>query len=122
VILPEVHPGRDAATALALLILAMQKTRKTLSSWNTIVPDFVMVKTKVAQGNLSFPQTVRRAKKLFGPNAVAFDEVDGLKTIYKESFIHIRPSGTEPIFRIFIEAPDKLTARQLLKETQAILS
>jgi len=122
VIVPEIHPGRDAATALALIILEMQGRRSPLSKWNQSVPDYIMVKTKIEVGRLSFKQTIKRAKNLFKKNAIAFDETDGLKTIYENSFIHIRPSSTEPIIRIFVEAPDKLTAKQLLKETQAILT
>ena len=30
--------------------------------------------------------------------------IDGIKLIYSDSWILIRPSGTEPIFRIFVEA------------------
>ena len=108
--------------ALVLLILAMQSTRQTISKWNSRFPQYIMTKNSVPRGSMSVKQTINRAKKLFGPNALAFDEADGLKTIYEDSFIHIRPSRTEPIIRIFIEAPDKVTADQLLKETQAVLS
>ncbi|MGF1573472.1 MAG: hypothetical protein ACFCU1_10430 [Sumerlaeia bacterium] len=119
VIIPAIHPGRDAATAFALLILGMQSTRKKISEWNTLVPQFIMVKTKVELGNLSVSETLKRAKEAL-KHADYIDETDGLKFLFPDSFLHIRPSGTEPILRIFVEATDKQKAKQLIKEIQAI--
>lgn len=120
VILPAVHPGRDAATAFALIILGMQDRRGPLSKWNASIADFVTVKVSAALGSLSVKQTLKRAKQLFR-DADAFDERDGLKVLLKDSFVHLRPSNTEPILRVFVEAPDKVTARALLVQTQAVL-
>jgi len=120
VILPAVHPGRDAATAFALIILGMQDRRGPLSKWNATIPDFVTVKISVDIGGLSVKQTLKRAKQLFR-DAEGFDERDGLKVLLKDSFVHLRPSNTEPILRVFVEAPDAVTARSLLVQTQAVL-
>jgi phosphomannomutase len=121
VILPAVHPGRDAATALALVLLGLHlHPRRTLSQWNAEFPDFVMVKTKVEVGNLSLKTTIRRARSIF-KSAIGIDETDGIKFLFPNSFLHLRPSGTEPIVRIFVEAPDKTTAQQLLAQMQAVL-
>ncbi|MBX3730839.1 MAG: phosphoglucosamine mutase [Candidatus Sumerlaeia bacterium] len=121
VILPAVHPGRDAATALALVLLGLHlHPRRTLSQWNAEFPDFVMVKTKVEVGDLSLKTTMRRARSIF-KNAIGIDETDGIKFLFPNSFLHLRPSGTEPIVRIFVEAPDKTTAQQLLAQMQAVL-
>lgn len=122
VILPAVHPGRDAATALALILIGLHVRRtKTLSAWNAEFPDFVMVKTKVALGSIPLRRTIQRAKSIFR-DAVKVDETDGVKFVFADSFLHLRPSGTEPIIRIFVEAPDKLTAAQLLKQLNAVLA
>ncbi len=42
--------------------------------------------------------------------------IDGIKLIYPESWILIRPSGTEPILRIFVEAKSVERANTMLKE------
>ncbi len=120
VIVPDVHPGRDAMTGMALIILGLQKGNRTLSKWNKTIPDFIMIKAKVDLGVLSVKQTLRRAKAMF-PNAISIDETDGLKVNLQDSFVHLRPSGTEPILRIFVEAPDNVTAKQLMTQVQAIL-
>lgn len=119
VIIPAIHGGRDAATAFALLILGMQSTRKKISEWNKVVPNFIMVKTKVDLGSLSVADTLKHAREAM-KHAVSVDDTDGLKFLFPDAFVHIRPSGTEPILRIFVEAPDKARAKQLIKEIQAI--
>jgi phosphomannomutase len=115
VIIPAIHPGRDAATALALLILGMQSSRKTLSQWNATIPDFLMVKTKVELGSVSVEETLKQARQVFS-KALEVNDLDGLKFVFEDSFVHIRPSNTEPILRIFVEAPDKAKAKLLLKQ------
>lgn len=120
VILPAVHPGRDAATALALILLGMNARRGTLSKWNATYPDFIMVKSKVDISQIPLKRTLQRARGIF-KDAERIDETDGLKFIFSDSFVHMRPSGTEPIVRIFVEAPDKATAKQHLAQVQAIL-
>ncbi len=120
VILPAVHPGRDAATAFALIIIGMMGRRGSLSKWNTTIPDYVMVKASVDMHALSLKQTIQRAKGMF-KDASDFDETDGLKIVFEDSFIHLRPSNTEPIMRIFVEAPDKVSAKALVTRIQAVL-
>ncbi|MCB2154919.1 phosphoglucosamine mutase [bacterium] len=114
VILPLVHPGRDAATALALILLGMQTRNKTLSKWNEVVTDYELVKGKVELGGLSVAETLKRAKAEF-KDAVSVDETDGVKFLWDNAWVHLRPSGTEPILRIFVEAPTKADARKLVK-------
>lgn len=120
VILPAVHPGRDAATALALILLGLKHRKGTLADWNAKFPDYIMYKTKVHIGSVPLKKTLARARQMF-KEALAVDESDGIKFQFEDSFLHMRPSGTEPILRIFVEAPDKATVKQLLARAQAVL-
>ena len=114
VILPAIHPGRDAATALALILLGLHARNVSLSKWNEVVPDYELVKGKVELGGLSVAETLKRAKDEFS-DAVTVDETDGVKFVWEEAWVHLRPSGTEPILRIFVEARTKADARKLVK-------
>ncbi len=120
VILPAVHPGRDAATAFALVLIGMMGRRGPMSKWNASIQDYVMVKVSLAMGSLSLKQTARRAKSMF-KDAIEFDDQDGLKIVLPDSFIHLRKSNTEPVLRIFVEAPDKVSAKALVTRIQAVL-
>ena len=121
VILPAVHPGRDAATALALVLLGLQSGKPSLSAWNASYPDYVMIKDKVELGSVSVADTLERARCAFDARA-ALDATDGLKIVFADRWLHIRPSGTEPILRLFVEAPDHASAQSLLDEARALLS
>ena len=41
---------------------------------------------------------------------------DGVKVSFESSWVHIRPSNTEPIIRIFAEANSKDEAMKLVEE------
>ncbi len=47
------------------------------------------------------------------PRAVA-DTQDGLRLDWKDRWVHLRPSGTEPIIRAIAEAPTEAEARALV--------
>jgi len=119
VIFPAVHPGRDAATALALIILGLRARGGKLSEWNATVPDFVMIKDKVELGTVSVADTLARARTAFSSGHL--DDTDGLKATWSDRWVHLRPSGTEPILRVFVEAPDQASANALLQQARQLL-
>jgi phosphomannomutase len=41
------------------------------------------------------------------------DEQDGIKFIWPDRWVHIRPSGTEPVLRLILEAPTPEAAASL---------
>jgi phosphomannomutase len=117
VIYPAVHPGRDAATGIALILHGLAAAGKPVSEWNREVPDYVMIKTK-------FPATsdaVGRLQSLVGTefaDAAELVTIDGVKAVYADRWVHVRPSGTEPVVRIFAEAPDEAAAQTLISRAQ----
>jgi phosphomannomutase len=50
------------------------------------------------------------------------DERDGVKFLFDEGWIHLRPSNTEPILRIFAEGKDKAHARALMARVEGVLN
>ena len=51
------------------------------------------------------------------------DDTDGLRLAWpkKGSWLHVRPSGTEPVVRLIAEAPDEERAAELVKRAGDIL-
>jgi len=41
------------------------------------------------------------------------DETDGVKVYLKDGWVLMRPSGTEPIFRVYAESKDKNKAQEI---------
>lgn len=116
VILPAVHPGRDAATAIALILLGLHRFGGSLSEWNATIPDYALVKDKAPRAGLDTATIYERLRAAF-PSAT-FDETDGLKLVWSDRWIHVRPSGTEPIVRIFAEAPKRGEAQGLVEQVR----
>ncbi len=115
VIFPAVHPGRDAATGVALICEALAQSKKSLSQLNADIPDYIIVKSKIPLGNHAVDKMLPRIEKAM-PKPVERSTADGLKLIYGNGWVHIRPSGTEPIIRIFAEAPSEAIAQEWIEQ------
>lgn len=70
------------------------------------------------------PERLRREFKQFAGRSVAeTNRTDGLKLIFGDgSWLLMRPSGTEPVVRIYTEAGSMAAARQLAEEARAWIS
>jgi phosphomannomutase len=54
------------------------------------------------------------------PDAEA-DERDGLRLSWQDRWLHVRPSGTEPIVRLIAEAPTTADAERLVGTARELL-
>jgi len=115
VIVPEVHLGRDALVGAALILEYMALSDEPISSLALRIPRYFMVKEKVP-----LPEGVGREaliegiKRLFKGKRV--DLTDGVKVLYEDGWLHIRPSGTEPVVRVIAEAESEERAKELAGE------
>lgn len=122
IILPELHYGRDALAGIALFVQAFTNWRAVngkgkLSQFRRQFPDYVMAKEKIRLGSLDAGQldAMFRAIATEYPDA-AVNRLDGLKLDFPNSWAHLRPSNTEPIVRIYTEAPTRKEAESLASE------
>jgi phosphomannomutase len=120
VIFPRVHPGRDAATAATLVLMALASAPEgtTMSKLNSQIPDFFLVKTKFEIEGMDLEAIKARMKTAFADADSVITE-DGVKATYKDQWVHLRPSGTEPVIRVFAEASDHLAAQALVQRVRA---
>jgi phosphomannomutase len=116
VILPEVHLGRDAPIGAALLLQLLVEEGRPLSQIARSIPSYVIVKDKLARPNASL-EAAYGALRSAVPHAGA-DMQDGLRLAWKDRWVHVRPSGTEPIVRVIAEAPDEAQARELVRRSR----
>jgi phosphomannomutase len=116
VILPEVHLGRDAPIGAALLLQLLVEEGRPLSAVARSLPSYVIVKDKLARPNASLDVVYGALRSAF-PDAAA-DMQDGLRLGWPDRWVHVRPSGTEPIVRVIAEAPDEAQARELVRRSR----
>jgi phosphomannomutase len=122
VILPALHHTRDAPLAVALVLQHLADEGATLSEAAARWPGYTIVKEKVtfpreslAAGYIALEEDLGAASK---------DETDGLRLAWpdKKAWLHVRPSGTEPVVRLIAEAPDEKRARELVKRAARVLA
>jgi phosphomannomutase len=111
VILPSLHIGRDAPVGVALILHLLAVSGHSLSSLVAGQPRYRIVKAKAQRGKELEP-VYERLKARF-PEAVP-DTRDGLRLAWSDRWVHVRPSGTEPIVRFIAEAPTQSDAEGLV--------
>ena len=111
VILKESHLGRDSLVASALILNHLAQSDIPFDKILESTPRFTMIKDKITlQHDVDF----NHIKFLFKNDDVSFIEGDGLKVIWKDKWVHIRKSNTEPIIRIISEADTYEKAKNLI--------
>ena len=116
VILPEVHLGRDAPIGAALLLQLLVEEARPLSAIVASMPRYVIVKDKLARPDAGLDAVYGALRAAFADATV--DMQDGLRLSWADRWVHVRPSGTEPIVRVIAEAPDEAAARELVRRSR----
>ena len=119
VILPESHYGRDSLVAAAMFLNRMAQDARKVHEIFKSMPQFVMVKDKIRLGSVDSQSILDKMEQNF-PDAKS-DKTDGLKLSWENSWVHIRKSNTEPIIRIYAEAPTQSEVIELVAKVKSIL-
>lgn len=119
VILPELHLGRDAPVGIALILQLLLDDDKPLSAIVDRYPRYSIVKDKMDRPDVALEQVYDALRREFADAAV--DMQDGLRLSWPDRWVHVRPSGTEPIVRVIAEARTEDEARGLVTRAWAPL-
>ena len=114
IIYPELHYGRDALVGIAIFLSLLSENQLKVSELRSSYPAYFMSKTKV---NLDLKRDVdglliRMKENYSKQNPIA---IDGVKIEFDNSWVHLRKSNTEPIIRVYTEAPSQVEADDLAK-------
>jgi phosphomannomutase len=116
VILPALHVGRDAPLGAALILQYLARQGARLSELVAGAPRYAIVKAKADRGG-SLESRYDALRRRF-PDAEV-DLRDGLRLGWADRWLHVRPSGTEPIVRLIAEAPTAAEAEALVAAARA---
>ena len=115
VIYPSSHYGRDALVGIALFLSHLASKKMKCSELRNSYPVYEIIKNKI---ELS-PETDVDAILKSLEHVYSLEKVnttDGLKVDFEEGWLHLRKSNTEPIIRIYAEAPTRSIAEKLVEE------
>mgnify|MGYP001112593542 CR=1 FL=1 len=121
VILPALHHTRDAPAGAALILQYLVDADMPLSRAVAEWPSYRIVKTKRDFPREALPDAYLALSEDL--SADREDRTDGLRLAWdgRQSWLHVRPSGTEPVVRLIAEAPQEEEARSLLARAGAVL-
>jgi phosphomannomutase len=115
VILPALHIGRDAPLGVALILQYLAASGLGLAEAVRRSPRYRIVKATSPRGKDL--QGLYAALRTRFPDG-SVDTRDGLRLAWADRWVHVRPSGTEPIIRYIAEAPSEAIARDLIANCQ----
>ena len=104
---------RDGGMALALFLEFIADSNKSINEELTTLPSSFTTKDKISCKKEDIDRITSKLSEEF-PNA---DTTDGIKIIFdKKNWIMIRPSGTEPIIRVYAESDSEKNLETLMTE------
>ena len=120
VIDPRVHMGRDSLIGMALTLEMMASRRKKIKEIVDEYPKYYMVKERVPAPKTRGARVLRRMIKQFASENTNTE--DGLRINYGDSWVHVRPSNTEPIIRVMSEATSVEKAKAIAEEMKIVVN
>jgi phosphomannomutase/phosphoglucomutase len=110
---PEHQVARDGPMTSAKVVQLLAMTGRPLSELVAELPRYHLQKTKVPLAKTLREPVMEEVRRELCADASRFLLVDGVKVFYDDGWLLVRPSGTEPICRIFSEGRTPDRARQL---------
>lgn len=112
IILPALHYGRDALVGIALALTHLAKSGKTMSELRAGYPEYYMAKQKIELvPDLDVDGILAAIAERYSDEELS--TIDGVKITWSDRWVHLRKSNTEPIVRIYTEAPSVDEATRL---------
>ena len=112
IILPEAHFGRDALVGIALFLSLLAEKQISVSALKKTYPLYYMSKKKIdLDPNIDVDGLLEAMENKYANEPLT--TVDGVKIDFADSWVHLRKSNTEPIIRIYTEAPSQQQADKL---------
>jgi phosphomannomutase len=123
VMLPDLHATRDAPLAAALILQLLSERNESLGELIGALPSYAVVKHKMPRPDAPLDVVYGRLESE-ARRGSEVDRQDGLRLSWpaRGEWLHVRPSGTEPIVRVIAEAPDTDAAETLTDWAIQLLS
>lgn len=118
IIYPEIHYGRDALVGVALFLTHLANQDEDVASLRASFPQYFMSKNKIElTPEIDVDAILEAMQKRYANEKIT--TIDGVKIDLADSWVHLRKSNTEPIIRIYTEAPTQQQADTLAEKILA---
>jgi len=118
VIYPELHYGRDALVGIALFLTHLAEKEMSCSELRATYPSYHIIKKKIElDSKVDVAGVLQHLANCFANEKV--NTTDGVKIDFKEGWVHLRKSNTEPIIRLYAEAASETEASMLAEKVMS---
>lgn len=115
IIVPDLHYGRDALAGIALFLTHLAKSELSMTQLKASYPTYFMIKDKIAlTPDIDLAAILTQLENQYKDEN--YNTIDGLKIDFPDRWVHMRKSNTEPIIRVYAEAPSTEEARKLVNK------
>jgi len=112
IIYPEIHYGRDALVGVALFLTHLANQTQTVAEMRAAYPQYFMSKNKIElTPQINVDAILESLTETYKNEQIS--TIDGVKIDFATEWVHLRKSNTEPIIRIYTEAPTQNAADAL---------
>lgn len=112
IIYPELHYGRDSLVGIALFLSHLAEINIKVSELRKSYPAYFMGKKKIElTPEINVDKLLEKMKEKYKNEEIS--TIDGVKIDFENNWVHLRKSNTEPIIRIYTEAPTQNEADEL---------
>ncbi len=123
VIVPDLHYGRDALIGVALFLSNMAHKKLSATALRATYPDYFVSKNRIEMSDPAQIEAALDAVEKHFAGAVV-NKMDGLRIDFESErkWFVLRKSNTEPIIRIYAEAPTEAVADALAQEVIRVIN
>ena len=123
IIFPESHYGRDALVGVALFLSLVAERKIAVSTLRASYPSYFMSKKKIdLNPSIDVDAILEAMEAKYAHEQIS--TIDGVKIDFETEWVHLRKSNTEPIIRIYTEAPSQekadILADKIIQEIKNI--
>lgn len=123
IIFPESHYGRDALVGVALFLSLLAERKIAVSTLRASYPSYFMSKKKIdLNPSIDVNAILEAMEAKYAHEQIS--TIDGVKIDFEMEWVHLRKSNTEPIIRIYTEAPSQekadILADKIIQEIKNI--
>lgn len=114
IIVPELHYGRDALIGIGLFLTHLANFGKSIKELRNTYPSYFISKNKISLNeDMDLADIFSKIQDRYKDNPINTE--DGLKIEFDKDWVHLRPSNTEPIIRIYAESSSETTSENIAK-------
>ena len=120
VIYPESHYGRDALVGIALFLSNLAHKKCKASELKATYPEYFIAKNRIdLTPDTDIDAILEKVKEMYANEKIT--DIDGVKIDFKDKWVHLRKSNTEPIIRVYSEAHTMEEADELGKKLMQVV-